>query len=165
MAVPFSYQPLLRVTPPAGAPVTYDLAAIDRMIVAQWMPEPVFKAAETIRRRRVNIPYGWRLRASFAWFVEAGSASEAQLVDIALAVNRQGRISPDATDGWLLELSMDNGGLYREVVLDAWPPRTNIQEKNVAAIYRAEFSCAEMVSDDSLPPETRQGPAGIAGWS
>jgi len=152
----FSYQPLLRVTPTAGPPIVYDLAAVDRMIVAQWIPEPIFRAFETLRRRRRNIAYGWRLRAAFAWFVEAGSASETTLVDIAFAVNRQ---------GYKLELSMDNGGLYREVVLDAWPPRTNVEEKNVAAIYQAEFGCVDILSEDSLPPETRQAPPGIAGWS
>lgn len=152
----FSYQPLLRVTPPAGNPIVYDLAAIDRMFVAQWIPEPIFDAKETIRRKRVNIPYGWRLHAAFAWFVEAGSASENTLVDIAFAVNRQ---------GYGLELSMDNGGRYRPVVLEAWPPRTNVEEKNVAAIYQVEFVCVDLLSEDSLPPEAREAPPGIAGWA
>src|SRR5690242_14940172 len=97
----FSYQPLLRVTPPAGATTTYDLSAIHLMCVAQWIPEPIFEPKETVRRQRRNIFYGWRLRASFSWFVDYGSASESTLVDIAFAVNRA---------GYRLELSMDNGG-------------------------------------------------------
>jgi hypothetical protein len=152
----FSYQPLLRVTPPAGTPIVYDLAAIDRMKIAQWIPEPIFDAKETVRRQRKNISYGWRLRASFVWFVDPGSVSENTLVDIAFAVNR---------NRWLLELSMDNGGLYRAVVLDSWPPRTNIEDKNVAGLYQAEFVCVELLNEDSLPPETRQAPPGISGWS
>jgi hypothetical protein len=152
----WSYQPLLRVTPLAGAATVYDLAAIERMTVAQWIPEPLFNAKETLRRKRRNIPYGWRLRASFAWFVEAGSAGELTLVDLAFAVNRR---------GYRLELSMDNGALYRDVVLEDWPPRSNVEGKNVAALYRAEFVCVEILSEDSLPPETRQAPPAIAGWS
>jgi len=152
----WSYQPLLRVTPPAGDATVYNLAAIERMTVAQWIPEPLFNPKETLRRKRRNISYGWRLHASFAWFVEAGSASENFLVDLAFAVNRR---------GYRLELSMDNGVLYRDVVLEDWPPRTNIDGKNVAALYRVEFVCVDILSEDSLPPETRQAPPGIAGWS
>jgi len=152
----WSYQPLLRVTPPAGAATVYDLAAIERMTVAQWIPEPLFAAKENLRRQRRNISYGWRLRAAFAWFVDAGSAGENTLTDIAFAVNRQ---------GYTLELSMDNGALYRPVVLEEWPPRTNVEEKNVAAIYQVTFVCVDILSEDSLPPETRQAPPGIAGWS
>lgn len=151
----WSHQPLLRVTPPAGAPTVYDLGAIDRLIAAQWIPEPLFDAKETLRRTRRNIPFGWRLHTVFAWVVDAGSAGETTLVDIAFAVNRR---------GYRLEISMDNGALYREVVLDLWD-RTNVEEKNVGAIYRAEFVCVEILREDSLPPETRQAPPGIAGWS
>jgi len=152
----YSYSPFLRVTPPAGAAIVYDLGAIDRMTVAQWIPEPVFNAKETVRRRRKNIRYGWRLRAVFAWFVEAGSAGENTLVDIGYAINR---------NGYGLELSMDAGVTYRAVELEDWPPRTNIEEKNVAAIYRGEFVCVDLLSEDSLPPEARQAPPGIAGWA
>ena len=152
----WSYQPLLRVTPPAGLPTVYNLAAIDLMTVAQWIPEPIFSAKETLNRKRRNIPKGWRLRAAFNWVVDAGSASENALVEIALAVNRK---------GYLLELSMDNGVLYREVVLEEWPPRENLEGKNVGALYRVQFVCVALINDDSLPPETRQAPPGIAGWS
>src|SRR5262245_2287877 len=151
----FSYQPLLRVTPPAGNPIVYDLGAIDRMFVAQWIPELIFDKKETLSYQRRNIPKGWRLYASFSWFVDYGSASEDMLVAIALAVGRRGH---------KLEISMDNGALYRECVLEEWPPRTNVEGKNIAAIYQATFVCVELVHEDSLPPEIRQGPAGIASW-
>jgi len=150
----WSYSPILKVTPPAGPALAYDLAAIDRLIACQWIPEAEFAPKTTLRRRRVNIPYGWRLRYVFAWFIDTPSGtSELTLVDIAFAVNRM---------GYKLEMSMDGGATYREVVLDAWPPRTNVEEKNVAAIYRAEFVSAEILSEDSAPPETRQSPPGIA---
>ena len=152
----YSYSPFLRVTPPGGPAIIYDLAAIDRMTVAQWIPEPIFNPKETVKRSRKNIKYGWRLHAAFAWFVEAGSASENTLVDIAYAINR---------NGYSLELSMDAGVTYRDVELEGWPARTNVEEKNIAAIYQAEFVCVDILSEDSVPPEARQAPPGIAGWA
>lgn len=152
----YSYSPFLRVTPPAGAAIVYDLAAIDRMTVAQWIPEPVFNQKETVRRRLHNIPYGWRLRVFFAWVIDPGSVSELTLVDIGLYVNR--RAHP-------LEISMNGGSTYREAVLagNGWT-RSNIEEKNVLGLYQAEFACIDLLSEDSVPPEFVQAPPGLGAW-
>jgi len=151
----YDYPSKLRVTPPGGPAVIYDLAAIDTCQVKQWIAQPLMSKKELVRRRRVNIPYGWRLFASFVWIVDSGSAGETTLVDIAFAVNRR---------GYKLEIDMD-GLLYREVVLESWNRQKWPEGKNVAALYQAEFVCCEILSEASLPPETRQAPAGIAGWS
>lgn len=153
----YSYSPFLRVTPPGGAPIINDLAAIDRMIVAQWIPEPVFNQKETVRRRLHNIPYGWRLRLFFAWVVDPGSVSELTLVNVALYINRRAH---------LVELSMNGGATYREVVLsgNGWT-RNNVEEKNVLGLYQAEFACVDLLSEDSLPPELAQAPPGLGAWA
>jgi hypothetical protein len=152
----YSQQPRLRVTPPGGPATVYDLSLIETMQSAQVIPYPIFSAKETVGYRRRNIRKAWRLHAAFVWIVDAGSAGEATLVEIMFAVNRR---------GYKLELDMD-GTLYREVELEAWPPRQKWPEgKNVGALYQAEFACVEPLSEASLPPETRQAPPGIAGWS
>jgi len=152
----YSYSPFLRITPPGGPAITYDLGAIDRMTVAQWWPEPVFNQKETVRRRLHNIPYGWRLRATLAWVIDPGSAAELTLVDIALYINRRAH---------LLELSMNGGSTYREAVLDGngWT-RTNPENKNVLGLYRMELACADLLSEDSVPPEFAQSPPGLGAW-
>ena len=153
----YSYSPFLRVTPPAGAALVYDLGAIDRMILAQWVPEPIFSEKETVRRRLRTINYGWRLRIFFAWVVEPGSVSELTLVAVGLYVNRRAH---------LLEVSMNGGSTYREVVLsgNGWV-RSNVEEKNVLGLYQAEFACSQILSDDNLPPEIAQAPPGLGAWA
>lgn len=153
----YSYSPFLRVTPPGGPAILFDLGALDRMTVAQWIPEPVFNQKETVRRRLKNIPYGWRVRAFFIWVIDPGSASELTLVQIGLYVNRKAH---------LLELSMNGGSTYREVVLsgNGWV-RSNIEEKNVLGMYQAEFACVDLLSEDSLPPELAQAPPGLGAWA
>lgn len=152
----YSYSPFLRVTPAGGPPIVYDLGAIDRMTVAQWVPEPLFTQKETVRRTLRNIKYGWRLHVFLTWIIDPGSASELTLVDIGYHVNRN-----DET----LEISMNGGATYRECVLsgDGWV-RSNVEEKNVLGIYRAEFACVERLSEESVPPEFVQSPPGLGGW-
>src|SRR5258706_9859566 len=115
----YSYSPFLRVTPPGGAQVTFDLAAISTMQVCQWTPEMIVNQKETVRRRIRNIRYGWRLHASFTWIVDPGGASETTLVNLGFYINRNAH---------LLELSMDGGTTYREclIVPGGWV-RTNIE--------------------------------------
>lgn len=158
----YTYSPFLRVTPPAGPQLVYDLIndtlrndGSRSLTVAQWIPEPVFVTKETVRRRLRNIKYGWRLRAFFTWVVDVGGAGEAKLVELGFYVNRNNH---------LLELHMSGLALYgRECVLSAWT-RTNLENKNVAGVYSAEFSCVDLLSEDSLPPEFVQSPPALGTW-
>jgi len=153
----YSYQPFLSVTPIAGPRISYDLAAIDRMILAKWIPEPEFNQKVTIRRKVRNIKYGWRLRIFFAWVVDPGSASEDTLQAIAYHVNRNGE---------LFEVSFVNTAYpfaYRPVELASWR-LNNSEDKNVLGIYEAEFVTVNLLSEDALPPEFAESPPGIAGW-
>jgi len=126
------------------------------MAVEQWIREREFKQKETVRRRLRNIQYGWRLQIFFAWFVDPGSLSELTLVQIGLYVNRRAHA---------LELSMNGGATYREIVLsgNGWT-RNNIEEKNVLGLYQGEFACVDLLSEDSLPPEFAQAPPGFGAW-
>jgi hypothetical protein len=153
----YSFQPFLSVTPIAGPRISYDLAAIDRMVLARWIPEPEFVQKVTIRRRIRNIKYGWRLRINFAWLVDPGSASEDTLQAIAYHMNRNGE---------LFEITMAATAYpiaYRPVELADWKV-SNLEDKNILGFYQAEFATVNLLSEDALPPEFAESPPGIAGW-
>lgn len=151
----FTYTPYLRVTPLAGTATVYQLSTLTFMTVARQIWEPLFLQKETVNRRLINIPLGWRERTLFTFTVESASSAETSLVAIGLAINH-----PDAT----VELSMNGGTLYRTVVLSSWS-RMPPEDKNIAAVYEVEFATVEPISADSVPPEVLTGPPAIAGWS
>ncbi len=132
MPLPFSFSPMLRFTPPAGLPIVKDLsiAAITVPVIAKVSPELVQEVKEIINRDMDSIRYGWRLHVSMQFFVLPGSADDLTLTDVLARLGDEDQ---------LVELSMDAGAHYRPVVLEQSPIRTNVQDKNIGAIYDFPF--------------------------
>lgn len=151
----YSYSPFLRVTPPAGDKVVYDLGSVPTMKIAQWVPEFIFTQKETVRRRLRNIKYGWRLHVILEWVVDVGTAGELTLIDLMSYLARND--SP-------LEISMNGGATYRDCIVATSPVRDNVEKKNILGLYHMEFTCVDLLSPDSLPPEVVQSPPGLGQW-
>lgn len=151
MGAPFSYTPHFRVTPPAGPPLDFNIAAMQWPVVVLLNPELVQEVQELVTREVVSTRYGTRLHVVIQVEVPAGSADEASLATLCGLMAR---------DDYLVELTLNFGAQtqeYREVTLESSYARTLVDGKNVNAVYAFNLVCRKLLTEQ--PAGNPKGPA------
>ncbi|HEV8455337.1 MAG TPA: hypothetical protein VGQ24_10615 [Gemmatimonadales bacterium] len=122
MALGHGWTPKFRITPPAGNPYVVDISAYQWLVVFQPTWEPEFLFSEMLDRRLTKTRYGYRGRCHILLELITPSASETELNDSVL--------NPSEDDDYLIELSLDGGTTYREVLLEKHQD-ANLGDKNI----------------------------------
>lgn len=123
MALGHGWTPKFRVTPlSAGNPVVIDISAYQYAVVLQPTWDPEFQVSEMLDRRLTKDRYGYRGRCHIVFELITPSANETELNDSIL--------SPSENDDYLIELSLDGGTTYREVLLEKHQD-ANLGDKNI----------------------------------
>lgn len=135
-----TYHPIFRVSPPAGPQYVVDLTAYRHVTICQPRPSPVIIEKQTINYGVRTSIRGVQMSVvlTFEWVTP--SADEADF---------KGKVLDRAFDGSTLELSLDNGVVYREVVLAQQFDQVNMAGKNVGIILSTLWKCKEMI--DTVP--------------
>lgn len=110
MALGHSYNPRFRVTPPGGNPYLVDISVYQWVTILQPTWEPEFLFSEMLDRRLTKTRYGYRGRCQILFEFVTPSANETELTDLLL--------DQAEDDDHLIELSLDGGTTYREVLLE-----------------------------------------------
>ncbi len=134
-----SWSPKFRVTPVGGNAYEVSVAAYDAMTVCRPRPVPLPLEQETINLDIITTRRAVRLFVDMVFEFDTPSANEAELVTMVL--------NPHFEDDAVVELSLDNGTIYREVVLsDEGPkPEAAIEGKNIGTLYSMTWVCVEVL--------------------
>jgi len=143
-----AYQPRIRVTPLAGPAYVVDISAYRWLIAAQPRYSPIIIRKETINRQVRTTRYGWRCAVVLAFTFSTPSTDEQSLTSLVLdyALDREAKI----------EISLDGGTTYREVVLADQYEQQNIQGRNVGITLATVWECVE--------PLERKPAVGSGAW-
>jgi hypothetical protein len=134
-----TYAPKLRLTPPAGAQLTYDLSAYRFLSVVQPTWEALFTEMEMLDRSVQQTRYGWRVTVAMSFeFPNAESATE--------AIWAANIISKALDDDWVFELSLDSGTTYRTAVLSQYG-ESRMGGKNIGLTIDTNWTCTAIVTD------------------
>jgi hypothetical protein len=132
-----TYLPKLRLTPPAGAQLTYDLSTYSYLTVIAPSWEPLFTEMEMLDRSVQQTRYGYRVTVSLSFeFPNSESANE--------AIMAQNIITKAMDDDWVFELSLDSGTTYRTVVLSQYR-ESRMGDKNIGLAIDTLWTCAAIV--------------------
>jgi hypothetical protein len=132
-----AWSPKFRLTPPAGALLTYDLTAYQYLVTRTVLDEPLFEQMEMLDRSTEQTRYGFRRTAILNFDFPTTSSNETELA--------QSIITYALDDGWLVELSMDNGTTYREVVLSGYS-RQPLADKNIGVRVETVWTVKDMLT-------------------
>ena len=143
-----TYQPRIRVTPLAGPAYVVDISAYRHLRVAQPRYAPLIIRKETITRQVRTTRYGWRCVVILAFTFPTPSTDEQNLTSLILdyAIDREATI----------EISLDGGTTYREVVLAEEYEQTNVEGRNVGVHLVTTWECVE--------PLERKPAVGSGAW-
>jgi hypothetical protein len=132
-----AYYPKFRLTPPAGALLSYDLTAYQYVVQRTVQDEPLFEQMEMLDRSTQNTRYGWRRSAVINFEFPTPVTDETTLAESI--------ISKALDDEWSVELSMDNGTTYREVVLSGYT-RQPLADKNIGVRVETVWTVADILT-------------------
>lgn len=147
--------PKIRLTPPAGPQLVYDLSAYQWVVLSDTEPIPVLEEKELITRDRVSTRYGFQLDASLVLKVAPGSNEDTNLAKIHDYIYR---------DDFVIELSLAQAGQpdnYRLGYFDKWQ-KTMIDGKKIGAVYSLHWKCQQLLKQ--LPAGDPVGPGVIVNW-
>ncbi len=131
-----TYSPQIRLTPPAGALLTYNLASYSYVTVIQPTWEPLFTEMEMLDRSTQQTRYGWRVSVVVNLsFPNAESANE--------AIWAQNIVTYAMDDNWLIEMTLD-GATWRQVVLSQYTEQ-RMGGKNIGIDIATTWTCVDIV--------------------
>jgi len=133
-----TYYPKFRMTPPAGAQLTYDLTSYSYVTGNVVTDDALFEEMEMLDRSVQQTRYGFRRSAVLTFEFPTESSDETELAEdiLTFAMN----------DEWVVELSMDNGTTYREVVLSSFS-RQPLVDKNIGVRVETVWTCVDILED------------------
>lgn len=127
----YSYTPKFRVTGPAGPAVTYDLSTWGYVIRQQVSDSPVFTEHEMVDYSVETTRYGSRRSVQMDFEIPTGNvANETDLMTI---------MQRALDDEWTVELTLDGGTTYREVVLSSYSGE-DLQDKKIGRAFRTVWT-------------------------
>ena len=132
-----AWYPKFRLTPPAGALLSYDLTTYSYVVQRTVQDEPLFEEMEMLDRSVDQTRYGWRRSAVLAFEFVTPSSDETALVESI--------ITYALDDAWSVELSMDNGTTYREVLLSSFS-RQPLADKNIGVRIETLWTVKDMMT-------------------
>lgn len=152
MSQGYAYYPLVRVTPDNGWPTIYDLRAAfsdargpERSRLRYRQIEDGY---EDVNHRARQTTFGFRVRVQL-WFVIVTTEDHATLAAICTALNNRHKT---------VELSLDGGTTYRQIILDQAPsPRALRNKTYVGARHELRVETVDPIDD--FPTMTATG-----GW-
>ena len=130
-----AWYPKFRLTPPAGPLLTYDLTTYTHLTTRTVSDEPLFEEMEMLDRSVEQTRYGYRRTALLGFDFPTASSDETALAENIL--------SQAMDDEWMVELSMDNGTTYREVVLSSFS-RAPLADKNIGVRVETLWTVKDM---------------------
>jgi hypothetical protein len=129
--VAYSYAPKIRLTPPAGAQVIYDLSLWQYLSRAEMRDGILVRDDEMLDLSVQQTRYGARRQVFLeAEFPVASTSNEADLIEI---------IHRSLDENWLTELSLDGGTTYRAVILSAYETE-DMAAKKIGRAYRTVWT-------------------------
>ena len=132
-----TYSPQIRLTPPAGAVLTYNLASYSYVTGIQPSWEELITEMEMLDRSTQQTRYGWRVTVALGLtFPNSEMANEATWAQniITYAVN----------DDWVVEMTLD-GVTWRQVVLSQYSER-RAGDKNIGLEVSTVWTCVDIVT-------------------
>jgi hypothetical protein len=146
-----SWAPRFRVVPPGGEPYVVDVSGYKTLSVCQPRQTPTSIMQETINLERTTTRRAVQVSVEMVFEFASGDASELELLDKIL--------NPALDESFAIELSLDAGVTYREVVLGPDAPSVlgNIAGKNVGSTYAMTWDC--------VAPIDHYFAAGAGGWA
>jgi len=145
------WSPRFRVTPPGGNPYELDVSAYETLSVCQPRQAPTAIGQETINLEQRTTRRAVQVVVDMVFEFASGSASEAELINLVL--------NPSLDETFVVELSLDAGATYREVIMAPEAPKIvgNIAGKNVGSTYAMSWAC--------VVPLDHYFAAGAGGWA
>ena len=129
--MPYSYTPKIRVTPPAGAQVVYDLSTWNYLIRSEMRDSAVISEKEMLDLSVDQVRYGTRRSVFLEFDFPVGSTSnETDLITI---------VTRALDDGWMIEVSLDGGTTYRESLLSGYEVE-DMEGKKIGRVYRTAWT-------------------------
>jgi hypothetical protein len=127
----YSYTPKIRLTPPAGATVTYDLSSWSYTIRQEMRDAAVISEKEMLDFSVDQVRYGTRRQVFLEFDFPVGSTSnETDLIEI---------IRRSLSDEWMVEVSLDGGTTYRESLLSGYEVE-DMEGKKIGRVYRTAWT-------------------------
>lgn len=142
-----AYTAIFRVTPLAGPAFTVALANYQWKTRAQPSYEPVIAQKEMVDRSIRQTRYGYRCRVLLDFEFPTPSTDETALAQNVLTVATD--------DDQSVELSLDGGTTYREVLLEQME-QVALAEKNIGVRIATVWVCKELL--------TTKPAVGSGGW-
>lgn len=142
----YSWTPRFRLTPTDGAveTVALDTASMSHggLLKTKISYRPEIEKREDVNRRKRPRQDGYRPEVTLRWFVGGDMADAALIVKVANALMRYGTV---------VELSLDGGTVYREVVLagDVRGPEAADSKTFAGAEYELRVECTDLI--DEIP--------------
>ena len=133
-----AYSVIFRLTPPAGPQTTINASAMSFLSVAQPRLEAVFTEQELIDRSIAVTPYGYRCMVDMEFQFPTPSTDETSLAD--------NLITRAMDDDWTIELSLDGGTTYREVVLTGFSQEP-MGGKNIGVVQSMTWVCSGLLDE------------------
>ena len=132
------YSILFRLTPPAGPTTTINASAMSFLSVAQPRYDAMFTEQELIDRSVALTRYGYRCMVDMEFQFPTPSTDETNLAD--------NLITRAMDEDWMIELSLDGGTTYREVVLTGFSQEP-MGGKNVGIVQSMTWACADLLTE------------------
>lgn len=132
-----TYSAIFRVTPIAGDAYTVDISTYTHITTAQPTYEPVLEEKEFIDRSVGITPRGWRCSVSLEFQFPTPSSEETTLATTVLDLAME--------DLAKIELSLDGGTTYREVVLTDFRQEA-LSGKNIGLLQQTTWICKDLLT-------------------
>ena len=140
MALGHNYTPIVRITPPAGPAYTVTLSSLSYLTVCQPSYEPLHVVKEMLNRAIRKAKYGFRVHVHQEFEFYTPTADETTLAE--QVVNPA--LDPD--DDFTIEMSLDNGSVYREVELVDFS-QGPIEKKNIGLLVALDWTCKNPIEN------------------
>ena len=139
MGLGHSWSPKFRITPPAGAVYEVDVSAYQWIRTCQRLVERLASTVELADYSMDQVRHGYHQRARLVFEFFTPSANETDFSDRVLAA------ADGEDDDWKVELSLDAGVTYREVLLEEHEESPSIEDKLVGVIVATTWVCKDPI--------------------
>jgi hypothetical protein len=140
MPLGHSWTPIVRVTPPAGAAYSVTLSNLVFMTVCQPSYEEQAVVKEMLNRSIRKVPYGFRVHVHQEFEFYTPAADETTLAEQVISP------ASDPDDDVLIEISLDNGAVYREAELVGYS-QGPIEKKNIGLLVSLDWTCVQLIEN------------------
>ena len=148
MALGHTFKPIFRVTPEAGAPYTLDVSGYRWLPICQPSYELIVLEKEGVNYNMRTTKRGYRVGVHQEFVFVTPSTEETQLSDLVI-----GPAADPDTDP-VIEITLDNGTVWREAVMTGHVKTTNLQGKNIGVRHVLDWICTRLIPK---PPATGSG--------